>query len=393
MLRRRGTAGALRVLFRRVALVERGKFDFVATASCRCSSSSSKPEATDSGNSLATASPSSAATVESEKAVKSIEDILIQSRRKELVERVGPQIERYLPTEDPSAFLLPASRLEPAERTWQKLFVALPWAVFACMLAAPLLLVKGNLPFLQKRAEDERQAAERRASAIEVDRLPHFQIVNFGQMPDVLERPFPTILLLFDGATYSSKVFLPAIRDMERLLRQAGIPVSVAALDLTASPLPPDSFVWEYPSAMSPHIQLIMPRATDGEAGVVDYDGRWSAAGFAAAASRLAGPRMPDIAPEKLHQLDMDIEKLRDLLFELMFLDDAAPAEVQASWWRRLGGSKDVGASAAAAELRSKALRKFENALDADISVSAAIASCQLALAELNGETASSENN
>eukprot|EP00930_Biecheleria_cincta_P100983 TRINITY_DN92609_c0_g1_i1.p1 TRINITY_DN92609_c0_g1~~TRINITY_DN92609_c0_g1_i1.p1 ORF type:complete len:392 (-),score=80.32 TRINITY_DN92609_c0_g1_i1:31-1206(-) len=391
MLRHRGAAGALRILCRRVALVERRKFDFVATASC--SSSSSKPEATGSGNSLATASPSSAATVEPEKSVKSIEDILIESRRKELIERVGPHVERYLPTEDPNAFLLPASRLEPAERTWQKVFVALPWAVFACMLAAPLLLVKGNLPFLQKRAEEERQAAERRASAIETDRVPHFQIVNFGQMPDVLERPFPTILFLFDSATYSSKVFLPAIRDVERLLREAGIPVGVAALDLTASPLPPDSFMWEYPSAMSPHFQLVMPRATDGEAGVVDYDGRWSAAGLAAAASRLAGPRMPDVAREKLQQLDMDIEKLRDLLFELMFLDDGAPAEVQASWWRRWGGdSKDVGATAASADRRSKALRKFEDALDADISVSAAIASCQLALAELNGEMASDNN-
>eukprot|EP00439_Symbiodinium_sp_Y106_P077437 s242_g16.t1 len=223
----------------------------------------------------------------------SIEAILARSRRKELMARAGPGAVRYLPSEDPNAFLLPDNRLEPAERKWQKLFVALPWLTFAAMLALPTLLVHGNLPYLLQRAEHEKQAVGRRVAL--ADRVADFQIVNFGQMPDVLERPFPTMLILFHPAT--GTVFVPALRDLEGLLRKAEIPVSIAALDLTASPytkcmqqvqpVPPDAFLWEYPAAVAPHIQLILPRSMDGEAGVVDYDGVWDAQSLAMAACRV----------------------------------------------------------------------------------------------------------
>eukprot|EP00931_Biecheleriopsis_adriatica_P108263 TRINITY_DN82593_c0_g1_i1.p1 TRINITY_DN82593_c0_g1~~TRINITY_DN82593_c0_g1_i1.p1 ORF type:complete len:418 (+),score=89.74 TRINITY_DN82593_c0_g1_i1:30-1283(+) len=320
----------------------------------------------------------------------SIEGILARSRRKELIERVGPQAERYLPTEDPNAFLLPDSRLEPAERTWQKVFVALPWAVFACMLAAPLLLVRGNLPFIQKRAEEERQAAARRASAAAVtERVPEFQIVNFGQMPDVLERPFPTVLVLFHPGTFASKVYLPALHDLECVLRRTGIPVSLAAMDMTASPAPPDSFLWEYPAAMSPHIQLIVPRATDGEAGVIDYDGRWTASAIAAASRSLAGPGAPELQLEDLQALDVGIERLRDLLFELYFVEDGVADKQQAnaeraSWWRFR--RKDATPAAERSVLRYKALQKIEEQIDCRNGLDAAIASCQHALSEFRGQ-------
>merc|ERR1712216_307590 len=111
------------------------------------------------------------------KPVESIDDILIRTRRKELIQRVGPHVERYMPTEDPNAFLIPDSRLEPEERSWQKVFVTLPWAVFACMLATPLLLVSMNLPWLQKRAEEMRNSSKELGED-EVPRpLPEFQIV------------------------------------------------------------------------------------------------------------------------------------------------------------------------------------------------------------------------
>ncbi|CAE7612158.1 unnamed protein product [Symbiodinium natans] len=216
----------------------------------------------------------------------SIEAILARSRRRELVARVGPAAVRYLPSDDPHAFLLPDNRLEPAERKWQKLFVALPWLTFAAMLALPVLIVHGNLPYLLQRAEHDKQAAGRRT--LSAHRVPDFQVVNFGQMPDVLERPFPTMLILFHPATLASKVFLPVLQDLEGLLRKSAIPVSIAALDLTASPLPPDAFLWEYPAAVSPHIQLILPRSMEGEAGVADYDGGWNARSLAAAACRVS---------------------------------------------------------------------------------------------------------
>jgi len=202
---------------------------------------------------------------ETGEADNSIEAILARSRRKDLIARVGPQAIRYLPTQDPNAFLLPDTRLEPAERTWQKVFVALPWLTFAAMLAVPVLLVHGNLPYLVQRAEHDKQVAARKEGTPPTC-VPSFEVLNFGQMPDVLERPFPTMLVMFHPATFAGKVFVPALRDLERLLRRAEIPVSIVALDLSASPVPPDGFLWEYPAAVSPHIQLILPRCMDGEA-------------------------------------------------------------------------------------------------------------------------------
>merc|ERR1719440_1358601 len=176
--------------------------------------------------------------IEKPRKEESIDDILIRTHRKELVDRVGPHAVRYMPTEDPTAFLIPDSRLEPAERKWQKVFVALPWAVFACMLATPLLMVGFNLPELQKRAAAFRNARETHEEDVVPSHLPGFEVVNFGQMPDVLERPFPTMLIMFHPSTFASKIFLPVLRDLADIFKSAGIAVSVAALDLSASPQP-----------------------------------------------------------------------------------------------------------------------------------------------------------
>jgi len=325
---------------------------------------------------------------------EAIEETLIRIQRREVVERHGSQAERYLPTEDRTAFLLPDNRLEPAERKWQKVFVALPWMVFACMLATPLLLVRTNLPWLEKRAEEEREAAaERQAALVPAARVPGFEVVSFGQMPDVLERPFPTVLLVFNPTTLASKVFLPAMRDVEQLLREAGIAVSVAALDLTASPGPPSEFFLEYPSALAPHMQLIVPRAQDGEAGVVDYDGPWSAGGVLEAARTLAGPRTPGVPVEELARLDERIGLLRDALFDLLFVEEdpraaAAVAARRPSWWRRaLRGKPTPAEEAEVADVseavRAASVERLEQALDLAGGLEAAISSCRTALAEL----------
>lgn len=326
-----------------------------------------------------------------------IEDILIQAHKRELVERHGQKVERYMPNEDPNSFLLPDNRLEPSERWWQKVFVATPWALFACMLAVPFLLVRGNLPWLQKRAEDDREAAALRNDALgNVARLPEFEVVGFGQMPDVLERPFPTVLLLFDRRTLESKVFLPAFRDIEAAIRAAGLMVSVTALDLGAQPGPPDQFLWEYPRAMAPHIQLVVPRVQDGEAGVVDYDGRWSATGISHAARSLAGPHPPRVSPEELSRIDLRIEQLFDALFEMLFVENAAASgghlSDRPSLWRRMSGGKAAAAAAAQANQEKAAakLDEVEQQLDLTGGLDEALASCQRALETLRGTPSSS---
>lgn len=314
----------------------------------------------------------------------SIEAILARSRRKELVARAGPGAVRYLPSEDPNAFLLPDNRLEPAERKWQKLFVALPWLTFAAMLALPTLLVHGNLPYLLQRAEHEKQAVGRRVAL--ADRVADFQVVNFGQMPDVLERPFPTMLILFHPATFASKVFVPALRDLEGLLRKAEIPVSITALDLTASPAPPDAFLWEYPAAVAPHIQLILPRSMDGEAGVVDYDGVWDARSLAKAACGLAGPRAPEISAEDISRLENGIQKLRDLIFEMLFLQEVPLPDVdRKAWWSRWlrVPEQDRSAIAAAEKKRWQAVYQAEQEIEILHGLEAAISSCEAALLRL----------
>lgn len=325
--------------------------------------------------------------------VESIEEILKRSRRKELVERVGPQVERYLPTEDSDALLLPPSRLSPAERWWQRFFVALPWAVFACMLATPLLLVRGHLPFLQKRAEERREAAAERGADSITKELPGFQIVNFGQMPDVLERPTPTMVLLFDSSTFMSKIFLAALNDLTKLLQGAGVCVSVAALDLTASPQPPPEFLWEYPPALAPHLQLVVPRARYGEAGLVEYDGRWTAVALAEAARSISGPYPPAVPLEELKKLDARIEQLRDCLFELLFLEGKADASAagKPSWWRRpFVRSQPVRVLSASEEL--DAAMEMEQRLDFSCGIDVAIKACQNALDELRSGAAAKEH-
>eukprot|EP00929_Paragymnodinium_shiwhaense_P069676 TRINITY_DN35142_c0_g1_i1.p1 TRINITY_DN35142_c0_g1~~TRINITY_DN35142_c0_g1_i1.p1 ORF type:complete len:493 (-),score=118.14 TRINITY_DN35142_c0_g1_i1:61-1482(-) len=307
-------------------------------------------------------SKTTSATVAEGKTVDStIDQILIRKSREDVIQKAGTEAVRYLPTEDPNAFLLPASRLEPGERTWQKVFVATPWFVFAVMLAVPLVLVRYNLPLIQQKAEEEkRRTDERLASLSPVRRVSEFTIVNFGQMPDVLERPFPTIILLFDPSTFASQVFLPLCRDLAAAFQAAELPVAVAALDLSADPAPSDDFLWQYPRALSPHFQLVLPRATDGEAGVVDYDGRWGAAALAEAGRRMAGEYAPQVQAEDLVRLEGLLERLRDTLFEMHFLEGGAAAvaaEETASkppaWKRVLGlGGRSAEAVAKASEER-----------------------------------------
>ncbi|CAE7707042.1 unnamed protein product [Symbiodinium sp. CCMP2456] len=162
-------------------------------------------------------------------------------------------------------------------------------------------------------------------------------VVQLGSNRHVGEAHYTKVHSLSLPDAKKFKVFVPALRDLEGLLRKAEIPVSIAALDLTASPAPPDAFLWEYPAAVAPHIQLILPRSMDGEAGVVDYDGVWDARSLAMAACRLAGPRAPEISAEEISRLENGIQKLRDLIFEMLFLQEVPLQDVgrKKAWWSR----------------------------------------------------------
>merc|ERR1712178_108137 len=204
-------------------------------------------------------------------------------------------------------------------------------------------------------------------------------------MPDVIDRPFPTMLMLFHPSAFASKIFLPMLRDLSEMLRAAGVRVSVAALDLSASPHPPHEFLWEDPPALGPHMQLVIPRATDGEAGLVDYDGHWKVVTLAEAAKRLAGPYSPAVPPEDLARLDAQVERLRDLLFELVFLggssESSGPSRRAASqsWLSRMFGSSG-GSKTAPAEGDCMDCEELESRLDFSGGVALAICSCEDAL-------------
>jgi len=323
---------------------------------------------------------------------ESIESLLARKTRHDLQEQVGPAVERYLPAEDPQALLLPPSRLTPAERVWQRVFVALPWAVFACMLATPLFLLRANLPFLQRRAEDEREAAAERSGAVtSADVLPEFNVVAFAGMPDILERRVPTLVLLFDPATLASKIWVPAFRDLATALRESGVAVCVSALDLSASPRPPDTFLTEYPAALSPHLQLVLPRASDGEAGVLDYTGPWTVDALTQAARKLAGPRAPELAEGTVEHMEVDVHQLRDSLFEFQFVDEVfggPDVEIarQRSVWRLFGSGKDSGQAKPEQATRNSAevLAELERDIDLAGGVEAACASVKKARAALS---------
>lgn len=229
---------------------------------------------------------------------------------------------RYSPSEDPQALLVPDNRLEPAERWWQKVFTITPWIVFAGMLAIPLLLVSTNLTWLQQRAEARKPREE---EAVVEARLPGFEVVSFARMPDILDRPFPTLVFLIDTRTFASQVYLAALPDLARVLVGAGLHVSVAALDLRAEPHPPSMFLWEYAPPLTPYLQLVVPKAVDEEAGVIDHQGSWTALSLVETARKLAGPHAPRVADEEVERLNQGIESFRDALFEAVFVDGRAP--------------------------------------------------------------------
>merc|ERR1712066_900256 len=139
---------------------------------------------------------------------------------------------------------------------------------------------------------------------------------------------------------------------------------------------------------LGPHVQLVIPRARDGESGIVDYDGRWSVSAFAEVARRLAGPYSPAVPEEELARLESQTEKLRDLLFELVFLEGGEPSAVKAkgslakrSWYSYLFRARTPH------DERIEMPQPFddiESKLDFTAGIATAISSCESTFMQLH---------
>merc|ERR1712130_669625 len=97
--------------------------------------------------------------------------------------------------------------------------------------------------------------------------VPDFEVVEFQRMADLIELPVVTVVLLFAPGTFASKVFLPTMQDISEMLRANGVPIAVVALDLTGEAVP-EAFSEQYPPALAPYLQIVLPRAAEGEPGV-----------------------------------------------------------------------------------------------------------------------------
>lgn len=131
----------------------------------------------------------------------------------------------------------------------------------------------------------------------------------------------------------------------------------------------------------------MLPRARDGETGVVDYDGSWNISALAEAARRLAGPYAPAIPQEKLSTLASQTEQLRDVLFELMFMAGTHRAEQSKGnsskpWYSRFFSSS----APRNVEKNAPSFDDIETSLDLSGDTACAIRSCEAALSRLRGE-------
>ncbi|KAF4662919.1 hypothetical protein FOL47_006008 [Perkinsus chesapeaki] len=271
---------------------------------------------------------------------RSVEQALLDERRKkymELYESTG--IARYLPPKDPNSFLIEKERLSGTEQRAQRVFAFLPWLTFGIMLVAPYYGMKWALAKI-----DAQVAAEAAAAATEAQSEPRaiaedsehpldsigFRVMDYWALPEVLESPLPHLLVLYDN-TYASTVFLPVLRSLAASLARA----TKGQMSTVAVELPKDEaskdLLKQYPRSRSPHIQFIVPRATSsGEAGVLDYGGRWNMQELVRTfiLPTLLSRTAVTVAPERRRKLVQDAQHLdvttanlwSDCLFTLRFM-------------------------------------------------------------------------
>ncbi|KEP60198.1 UNVERIFIED_CONTAM: hypothetical protein HHA_288710 [Hammondia hammondi] len=261
-----------------------------------------------------------------EQSLKEAEEKALHARRHQGIELYpGGPVDRYGPPRDPSTLLLESHKLTREERWFQIVFVAAPWFFFLCMLSAPVLLAQYHVKKLGERASLARQVAEELMEASDAD---FFHLCTFQDLREIVEQPLHAFLCFLHPDTLSSQVVAPLLRDVASLFKRLGIRASVALVDLSAGV--PERMQSEFPAALAPHGQLLLPFAFGGQqAAVVDFAELWTAAEIVkAVAAEVPGAQA---AMAHTQELDDICEQLSDCLFSLAFVDGDSRASSAAS--------------------------------------------------------------
>jgi hypothetical protein len=258
--------------------------------------------------------------------------ILERRRHQYLQEYPGGPIDRYLPPSDPYAFLIEDSKLTESERVWQKIFVVLPWLVFAAMVASPFGLIYAFKPGTEAhKSMMESQAEERRRKAQQFN-IPEFKTIPFHAVVDVIERPSVSLILLFSNS-FESKLAYPTLAELDKLFRKFNCPIGTVAIDLSKDDVS-EEFREMYPNQSAPYLQIVAPEKigddTDGNI-VIDYKGKLRADHILRQVARHT--LLPDELQAEVSVVDSMVDDLHDELFSLMYVDDREP---QASVFKRL---------------------------------------------------------
>eukprot|EP01066_Platyproteum_vivax_P008018 Platyproteum_vivax@DN3282_c0_g1_i1.p1 len=186
----------------------------------------------------------------------------------------GQPVNRYLPNKDPSSLLIDAEKLTKEEQVFQIFFIIMPIISFAFLVSFPFMFIYLVLPRVTELAricaleEEEDYKAKYKY-------LDDFPVVKFPEMLDIIGRPVHTIVLLFSH-TFASLSFIPLLASLGQLMRRAGLPVSVVAIDLLDGSVPRE-FHNTYPPCGAPYLQFIHPYGTEeGESLLEDYEGMWN---------------------------------------------------------------------------------------------------------------------
>jgi hypothetical protein len=166
-------------------------------------------------------------------------------------------LSRYLPT-DPTAFLVEDHRLGSAEKVTQTVSSITPWLIFGAFACAPFFVMKYNLDSMRNQPRVVLPVTKPKTRY-------QFKQVVFSDMPDILERRFPTFV---GGVSndYHSQILVVLIKELDTLLEKYNIDCSVCILDHRTAP---DTFKQEYPLASFG--QLVKPGNQ-----LVDFSGAWN---------------------------------------------------------------------------------------------------------------------
>ena len=222
----------------------------------------------------------------SEDAIKTEVKPGIESAVREVL-KLAP-INRYIPT-DSSAFLVERHRLTGTENIVQGLSSVLPWVILLVLGVSPLVFMQYNiskmssLPKLPENAKPALISGE-------------FKHILFSDMPEILERRSPTLVIIYSD-NFQSKVLLPLFRDLSKKFNICIMPSSSASRE----------FLKKYPTELCPFGHLILP-----DSKLVEYKGPWNAASF----FQFLSLKEDSILDEKL-------PKFQKCVFKRIFADKA----------------------------------------------------------------------